>query len=155
MSDINKIMENGLEIEPTYAPKKGIVVYRQVGNTVWISGHGPEDYNTNVPLYAGRVGSDLTFEEGYAAARECALIILAKMRELLGSLDRITKVVKVFALVNCAEGFNDVEGVMNGFSDTIFQVLEERGAHARTVMGTHNMPNHNIPVEVEAIFEIN
>ena len=89
MSDINKIMENGTELEPTYAPKRGIVVFRQVGNTVWISGHGPEDYNTNVPLYAGRIGSDLTPEEGYKAARECALIILAKMRELLGSLDRI------------------------------------------------------------------
>ena len=154
MSDINKIMENGTELEPTYAPKRGIVVFRQVGNTIWISGHGPEDYNTNVPLYAGRIGSDLTPEEGCKAARECALIILAKMRELLGSLDRIKQVVKVFALVNCAEGFDDVDGVMDGFSETIFQVLEERGVHARTVMGTHNMPNHNIPVEVEAIFEI-
>ena len=115
MSDINKIMENGTELEPTYAPKRGIVVFRQVGNTIWISGHGPEDYNTNVPLYAGRIGSDLTPEEGCKAARECALIILAKMRELLGSLDRIKQVVKVFALVNCAEGFNDVDGVMMAF----------------------------------------
>ncbi|NCB71055.1 MAG: RidA family protein [Clostridia bacterium] len=154
MMGINKIINEGVEIEPKYTPKKGIVVYRQVGNTLWISGHGPEDYNTNAPLYAGRIGGNLTFEEGYAAARECALIILAKMKELLGSLDRIVQVVKVFALVNCEDGFSDVEGVMNGFSDTISSILEERGVHARTVMGTHNMPNHNIPVEVEAIFEI-
>lgn len=153
MDSINKVIIDGREVVPVYKKKRGIVLFRQVDDLIYVSGHGPEDAITGEPLFRGRIGKDLTFEEGYAAARECAIIILGALKDTLGTLDRIKKFVKVFALVNCAEGFCDVDGVMDGFSDTIANALEERGYHARTVMGTHNMPNDNIPVEVEVIVE--
>ena len=154
MDNINRIMENGREIEPAYLKKRGIILLRRVDDLIFLSGHGPEDQITGEPIFRGRIGSDLTPEEGYAAARECAIIILGALKDTLGSLDRIERMVKVFALVNCAEGFSDIEGVMDGFSDTVADVLEERGYHARTVMGTHNLPNNNIPVEVEIIVSV-
>lgn len=154
MDSINKILVGGREVEPVYKKKRGIILLRRVDDLIFISGHGPEDEITGEPLYKGRIGKDLTLEEGYAAAKECAIIILGALKDTLGTLDRIKKFVKVFALVNCAEGFDDVESVMDGFSDTVASILEERGYHARTVMGTKNLPNNNIPVEVEAIVEV-
>lgn len=154
MDAINRVMVNGVETEPSYKKKRGIILLRREGPYIYISGHGPEDQVTGKPLYSGRIGKDLTPEEGYAAARECAIIILGALKDTLGSLDRIERFVKVFALVNCAEGFTDLDGVMDGFSDTLTDVLEERGYHTRTVMGTHNLPNGNIPCEVEAIIRI-
>ena len=153
MDSINRILEDGREIEPVYKKKRGIILARRAGNLIFISGHGPEDAITDEPLFRGRIGQDLTREEGYQAARACAVIILGALKETLGSLDRIRRFVKVFALVNCAEGFDDLEYVMDGFSDTVMDVLEERGYHARTVMGTHNLPNNNIPCEFEVIVE--
>ena len=151
MDHINKIMEDGQEIEPVYRKKRGIVLLRQVDDMIYISGHGPEDQMTGKALFQGRVGEDLTLEEGYAAARECAIIILGALKDTLGSLDRVERIVKAFGLVNCGEGFTEVDKVFDGFSDTIADVLEERGYHARTVMGTRNLPNGNIPVEIEVI----
>ena len=151
MDHINKIMEDGQEIEPVYRKKRGIVLLRQVDDMIYISGHGPEDQITGKALFQGRVGEDLTLEEGYAAARECAIIILGALKDTLGSLDRVERIVKAFGLVNCGEGFTEVDKVFDGFSDTIADVLEERGYHARTVMGTRNLPNGNIPVENEVI----
>lgn len=155
MDHINKIFdENGSEIELTLKKKRGLVVQRQADNLLFISGHGPEDALTDEPLYKGRIGKDLTLEEGYAAARECAIIILGALKHYLGGFDRIVQFVKVTGLVNCAEGFSQLDEVMDGFSDTIADVLEERGYHTRTIMGTHNLPNQNIPVEIEVIVEI-
>lgn len=151
MDHINKTMEDGQEIEPVYRKKRGIVLLRQVDDMIYISGHGPEDQITGKALFQGRVGEDLTLEEGYAAARECAIIILGALKDTLGSLDRVERIVKAFGLVNCGEGFTEVDKVFDGFSDTIADVLEERGYHARTVMGTRNLPNGNIPVEIEVI----
>ncbi|WP_312640990.1 RidA family protein [Hydrogenoanaerobacterium sp.] len=154
MDTINRIVENNAEIEPVYKKKRGIVLLRRVDNLIFVSGHGPEDQITGVPLFRGRIGADLTPEEGYRAARECAIIILGALKDTLGNLDKIDHFVKAFGLVNCAEGFHDVDGVMDGFSDTIADVLEERGYHARTAMGTHNLPNNNIPVEIEVIVSV-
>lgn len=154
MDSINKILVDNREVEPVYKKKRGIILLRRVDNLIFISGHGPEDEITGEPLYKGRIGKDLTLEEGYAAAKECAIIILGALKDTLETLDKVKKFVKVFALVNCAEGFYDVDSVMDGFSDTIVSVFGERGYHTRTVMGTSNLPNNNIPVEVEAIIEV-
>lgn len=151
MDSINRILKDGVETEPVYKKKRGIVLLRQVDDMLYVSGHGPEDQITGRPLYRGRIGEELTLEEGYAAARECAIIILGALKDTLGSLDRVERIVKAFGLVNCGEGFTDVDKVFDGFSDTIAEVLEERGYHARTVMGTRNLPNGNIPVEIEVI----
>ncbi|NLL70301.1 MAG: RidA family protein [Epulopiscium sp.] len=154
MDTINKVIEDNVEKDFVYKVKKGIVVLRQVGNLIFVSGHGPEDQITGKPLYQGRMGKDLTVEEGYGAARECGIIILGALKDYLGNLDRIERFVKAFALVNCAEDFHNIDEVADGFSDVIMDVLEERGYHARTVMGTHNLPNGNIPVEIETIIAI-
>ena len=154
MDSINKVMIDGREVEPVFAKKRGIILLRRVDNLIFVSGHGPEDQATGEPIFKGRIGKDLTCEEGYLAARECAVIILGALKDTLGSLDRIRGFVKVFALVNCAEGFSDLEYVMDGFSDAIMEVLEERGYHARTVMGTRNLPNNNIPCEFEVVVEV-
>lgn len=154
---INRILDKeGKEVVSAYKKRKGLVMLRQTGNLIFVSGHGPEDQVTRKPLFTGRIGEngDIPFDEGYRAARQCAIIHLAALRDHLGDLDKIKRTVRVFGLVNCAEGFNDVEGVMDGFSDTLADVLQERAFHARTVMGTHNLPNGNIPVEVEMIVEI-
>lgn len=154
MDSINRVMTDGRETEPVYKKKRGIILLRREGNTIYISGHGPEDQITGEPLFRGRIGSDLTPQEGYAAARECAIIILGALKDTLGSLDKIVGIDKAFGLVNCADGFDDLDYVFDGFSDTIADVLEERGYHARTVVGTRNLPNGNIPVEIEVIVTV-
>lgn len=155
MNNINHFpAENGKESAVQYKKRKPIYVLRQIGNLLYTSGHGPEDQLTGKPIYAGRVGKELTPEEGYAAARECGIILLGALKDYLGSLDRVKSIVKATALVNVDGDFCDVDGVMDGFSDLMVEVFDERGYHARTVMGTHNMPNGNIPVEIEMIAEI-
>ena len=154
MDTINKIMVNGQPAEPAYRKKRGIVLLRQENDLIYISGHGPEDQISGEPLFSGRIGEDLTPEQGYQAARECAIIILGALKDTLGTLDRVERFVKVFALVNCGEGFCEIDRVMDGFSDFIMEVFEERGYHARTAMGTHNLPNGNIPCEFEVIVRI-
>lgn len=134
--------------------KKKIGTIRQEGNIVYSSGHGPENQLTGAPIYQGRIGENLSLQEGYAAARECGIILIGALQDYLGDLDRIKSIVKATALVNVGKGFEQIEEVMDGFSDLMVEVFRERGYHARTIMGTHNMPNHNIPVEIELIAEL-
>ena len=131
---------------------KPLVPIREANGIVFVSGHGPEDINTYEPLFRGRVGADLTLEEGYQAASECAKTLMRAIQQRFGTLDCIHHLVRATALVNCAERFEAVDKVVDGFSDTCMEILQERGFHTRTIMGTRNMPNHNIPVEVELIF---
>ena len=131
---------------------KPLVPVREANGIVFVSGHGPEDINTYEPLFRGRVGADLTLEEGYQAASACAKTLMRAIQQRFGTLDCIHHLVRATALVNCAEGFEAVDKVVDGFSDTCMEILQERGFHTRTIMGTRNMPNHNIPVEVELIF---
>ena len=154
MDKINKVILNETEIELQYKKKKGIILLRKSDDLIFVSGHGPEDQVTGVPLYCGRIGNELTPEEGYLAARECGIIILGALKDTLGSFERIERVVRAFGMVNCEGADNDLEGIMDGFSDVMTEVLEERGYHARTVMGTHNLPNNNIPVEIEVIVSV-
>lgn len=154
MNSINTVFDkDGVEVALQYKKKRGLVLLRKVDDLIFVSGHGPEDQITGEPLFTGRIGADLTPGQGYAAARECAIIILGALKDYLGNLDKVRSVVRAFALINCAEGFTGLDEVMDGFSDTIADMLEERGYHARTVMGTHNLPNHNIPIEIEVIIK--
>jgi len=104
--------------------------------------------------FKGKVGKDITLEEGYETARQVGLIMLAKVRAALGSLDRVKRVVKVLGMVNSAEGFGDQPRVINGFSDLIVEVFgEANGKHARSAVGMAGLPG-NAAVEVEMIVEI-
>ena len=131
---------------------KGMVAVRQCDDLLFVSGHGPQIADGS-PLYTGKVGSDLTIQQGYESARQCGINVLAAVRDAIGDLDRVEQVVKVFGLVASAPDFYDQPAVMHGFSDLMVEVLGERGLHARSAMGTNCLPG-NIPVEVEAIFKI-
>ncbi|MGI9254510.1 MAG: RidA family protein [Thermomicrobiales bacterium] len=123
-----------------------------VGNLLWLSGSvtPPKD---GVP-WKGRVGETYTVEEGYEAARLCAVSQLAAAKTMLGELSRIKRVVKVLGLVNCAPDFTNTSGVIHGFSELLVAALgEEAGRHARSAIGVQALPN-GVPVEVETIFEI-
>jgi enamine deaminase RidA (YjgF/YER057c/UK114 family) len=106
------------------------------------------------PLATGKVGRDLTVEQGYQAAREVGLCLLATARAALGDLDRVRRIVKVLGMVNCADDFGDQPKVVNGFSDLMVEVFGEAiGKHARSAVGMAGLPM-GIPVEIEMILEV-
>ena len=153
MSQTDKKLEMlGITLPKKDRRGKGMVAIRQCGDLLFISGHGPQDADGR-PLYVGKVGADVTLDQAYACARQCGINILAAIREYIGDLDRVDKVVKVFGLVASAPDFYQQPAVMHGFSDLMVEVLGDRGLHARSAMGTNSLPD-NIPVEVEAIVRI-
>ncbi len=125
----------------------------QVGNILYVSGHGPAKINPTTPT-SGKVGLDLTLEQGKEAARAVGLNILATLKNHLGSLDKVKRLVKTLALVNCAHDFKDQPKVVNGYSELFADVFgEDAGVGARSAVGTNSLPN-NIPVEIECILEL-
>lgn len=122
---------------------------RIVGSRALVSGHGPTNADGSLAHPLGKVGADLTVEQGYAAARLTGLAILASLQRELGDLDRIERWVRVFGMVNSAPGFSRQPAVINGITDLIVAVFgSEAGAHARSAVGMAELP-FNIPVEVE------
>lgn len=151
MSPEARLAELGIVLPPP--PKPG-GVYKplvRVGNLAWVSGHGPctdgENYMT------GRVGADLTLEDGQEAARLTGLSLLATMRRELGSLDRVVRLVKTLALVNSTDDFTRQPAVINGFSNLFAEVFGDDGIGARSAMATNTLPG-GIPVEIEIILEV-
>jgi len=136
------------------APKP-VAVYRPlvtVHGLAYVSGHGPVCADGS--LIRGRVGSDLTLDQGHAAARQVGLAILATLRAQLGSLDRVARVIKLLGMVNSAPDFLEHPKVINGCSELFAQVFgEEHGIGARSAVGMGPLPG-NIAVEIEAIFEL-
>jgi len=124
------------------------------GNRAWISGHAATNPDGSIYQKLGKVGSDLTKEEAYEAARLTGLSIIASLKEELGDLDRIKRWVRVFGMVNVAPGFREMPSVINGFSDLIIEIWgEEAGKHARSAVGMAELP-FGIPVEIEAEVEL-
>ncbi len=121
------------------------------GDLAYISGHGPVDGST--PLAQGKVGGNLTLEQGYEAARQTGLSILASLKEELGSLDRVQSWNKALGLVNCAPGFTATPAVIDGFTDLILELWGEAGRHARSAIGVAELP-FDIPVEIEAVVRL-
>lgn len=120
-----------------------------VGNRAFISGHGPTEVDGTLAKPLGKVGAEVSQEEGYRAARLTALSILGSLKRALGDLDRIDRWVRVFGMVNAAPGFDRMPAVINGFTDLIIEVFgPERGAHARSAVGMAELP-FGIPVEIE------
>jgi enamine deaminase RidA (YjgF/YER057c/UK114 family) len=137
------------------SPPKPMAKYKPAvlaGNTLYVSGHGP--LKTDGTFITGRVGDDLTPEQGKAAARAVALAVLATVRNTIGSLDKVKRLVKTLGLVNCTDGFKDQPQVINGFSELMAEVFgDDAGVGARSAVGTNALPS-NIAVEVECIFEV-
>lgn len=148
-----RIAQLGIKLPKIDLRGKGVVPIQRHGNLLYTSGHGPEREDDGTPIWTGKLGKDLTVEEGYQAARECGIILLAQLKHYLGDLERVDQIIKVFGLVASAEDFYDQPKVLHGFSDLMVDVFGERGKHARSAMGTYVLPK-NIPVEIEMIVRI-
>jgi enamine deaminase RidA (YjgF/YER057c/UK114 family) len=136
-------------------PPKPVAKYRpavQVGTMLYVSGHGP--LKPDGKLVEGRVGADLTADQGKEAARVVGLAILSTVRNTLGSLDQVKRLVKTLGMVNCTPEFKDHPLVINGFSELMAEVFgEEAGVGARSAVGMGSLPA-NIAVEIECVFEV-
>ena len=141
----------GLQIPSAPKPSGNYVPVVQTGTLVFVSGMGPR--RGNEVAYCGKVGKDLTVKDGYEAARLCALNCLAMLRDYLGGLERVARVVKIVGFVNSAPGFSEQPAVVNGASDLLVQVFGDRGKHARSAIGAAELPR-NIAVEIEMVAEI-
>jgi enamine deaminase RidA (YjgF/YER057c/UK114 family) len=151
MSAEARLTELQLTLPPAPKPAGVYKPVVQVGNLLYVSGHGP--LRADGTLITGRVGLDLTEEEGRQAARQVGLTILATLRAYLGSLDRVVRVVKVLGMVNAAPDFTRHPQVINGFSELFRDLFGEPGVGARSAVGMGSLPS-NIAVEIEAILEI-
>ena len=144
-----KLKEMGIDLaefkpfHPAVAP--GVLTD---ANLLFLSGSTPSS-----PELVGRVGDALTVEQGYQAARECAIAQLSQAKAAIGDLSRIKRVVKVLGMVNAAPGFKDSPKVVHGTTELYYEVFGEKGVHARSAVGLQALPN-DVAVEVETIFEI-
>ena len=152
MSAEARIKGLGLTLPQPPKPLGTYVPGVRVGNLLFLSGHGPSRVD-GVPAVRGKVGRDLSLEDGYKAAREVGVNLLGTARALLGTLDKVKRVVKVLGMVNSAEGFGDQPKVINGFSDLMVEIFGENGRHARSAVGMAELPS-GIPVEIEMILEV-
>ncbi len=151
MSPEDKLNELGIALPEAKSFNPAMAVGVITGNLLYLSGATPPDRD-GVP-WRGRVGETYTTEEGYQAARACAIQQLAMAKSVLGDLNRITRLVKVLGMVNCTPGFADTPKVMHGFSELMHEVFGDRGVHARSAVGLQALPG-DAPIEVETIFEI-
>ena len=145
-----RLKELNITLPAVPPPVANYVDAVRVGNLLFLAGNTPAaDWK-----YKGKVGKDLTVQEGYDTARQVGLIMLAKVRTAVGSLDRVKRVVKVLGMVNSADGFGDQPKVINGFSDLMVEVFGDAiGKHARSAVGMAGLPFNNA-VEVEMIVEL-
>jgi len=146
-----KLKEMGLELPPAGTPVANYVPAVRTGNLVFVSGHGP--VRSDGSRISGKVGADLTVEQGYEAARQVALVLLASLRNEIGDLDRVRRVVKLLGMVNCTPDFVKQPEVINGASDLLVEIYGEKGKHARSAVGMNSLPR-NIAVEIEMIVEL-
>jgi enamine deaminase RidA (YjgF/YER057c/UK114 family) len=147
----DKLKEIGIELPSAITPVANYVPAVRTGNLVFLSGHGP--VKKDGTLITGKVGADLTADQGYETARLIAIGLLGSLKAKIGELGKIRKIVKLLGFVNCTEEFADQPKVINGASDLFVEVFGEKGKHARSAVGTNALPM-NIAVEIEMIVEI-
>ena len=152
-----KLAEMGLVLPPPVRVPPGVVLpfqfVRVSGHRAFVSGHGPLDAEGAIAAPLGKLGRELTVEQGYHAARLTALAMLGSLQRAVGDLDRIVWG-RVFGMVNSADGFHLQPAVINGFSDLILELWgAEAGAHARSAVGMAGLP-FDMPVEIEAEVEL-
>ena len=146
-----RLKELGIELPIPLKPLANYVPYRWSGSLLFVSGQVPVQ-NGTLP-YLGKVGVDLSIEQGQAAARLCAINILAQVNAALnGNLDHVNACLKLGGFVNCAPDFSDQPTVINGASDFMVDVFGDKGRHARAAVGSNALPR-NVAVEVDAIFD--
>jgi enamine deaminase RidA (YjgF/YER057c/UK114 family) len=148
-----RLKELGITLPPAARPMAKYKMAVRVGNMLYVSGHGPVKVSDSTPI-TGRCGQDLTMEQGKESARSVGLNILATVRDQLGSLDKVKRLVKTLAMVNSTPDFTQHPAVINGYSELMAEVFgEDAGVGARSAVGHPVLPG-NIAVEIEAIFEV-
>ena len=140
----------GIELPEPFPPAGNYLACTRAGDQLFVGGHGPIAGDRTV---IGKVGADLTLEQGREAARLTALSLLATMRQELGTLDRVRRIVKVFGMVNVGGGFNRMPEVIDGCSDLLVEVFGDAGRHTRSAVGLAELP-FDIAVEIELIAAI-
>jgi enamine deaminase RidA (YjgF/YER057c/UK114 family) len=146
-----RLEELGITL-PTVGPPMGTYVHAvQTGNLLFLAGKGPHSEDGTMPT--GKVGQDVTVDEAYTHARSVGLTLIAVLKETLGDLDRVKRVVKVLGMVNATPDFGQQPRVINGCSDLFVEVFGDAGYHARSAVGMGSLPN-GITVEIEAIVEV-
>ena len=151
MSAEKRVAELGLDLSKVPTPIANYVPSVRTGNLVFLSGQGPTKPEGG--MVTGKLGRDISIEEGYAAARLVAIGLLSALRAEIGSLDRVTRVVKLLGMVNGTTDFTDQPAVVNGASDLLVDIFGDRGKHARSAVGMGSLPM-GISVEVELIVEV-
>ncbi|MDN5204826.1 RidA family protein [Fulvivirgaceae bacterium BMA10] len=146
-----KLKDLGIEIPIPGKPVANYVNAVRTGNLVYTAGKGPSKPDGG--YVAGKVGKDLTVEEGYAAARLAGIQLLAALKQEIGDLNKVKRIVKVLGMVNADSSFTDHPEVINGCSDLMVEIFGERGKHARAAVGMGSLPR-NIAVEIEMIVEV-
>ena len=146
-----KLKELGLELPAAPKPVANYVTAVRSGNLVFLSGHGP--VKEDGTLITGKVGTDLTWEQGYEATKRVTLGLLSSLKAEIGDLDKVRRVVKLLGMVNCTPDFEDQPKVINGASDLLVELFGEKGKHARSAVGMNALPS-NFSVEIEMIVEV-
>ncbi len=151
MTPEDRLRDLGIVLPGVPAPVANYVPFRMAGNMLYISGQGPREANGS--YITGRLGLNMSVEQGYAAARLTGLQLLAVAKSAIGELSRIEAVIKLLGMVNAEPDFGDQPKVINGCSDLLVEVLGEAGRHARSAVGMGSLPNR-MAVEIEAIMLI-
>ena len=147
----DKLKEVGFTVPEPPPPGGNYIPARRTGNVVFLSGVTPS--RPDGTAFKGKLGRDLTVEEGYAAAQNCALKLLANLKKEIGDLDNVTKVIKLLGMVNSDPDFTQPPAVVNGCSDLLVNVYGDRGRHARSAVGLATLPG-GVAVEIEMIVEV-
>ncbi len=149
-----KLAEMGLVLPPPPTPVANYVPAVQSGSLLFVSGHGPVFFADGKHQYIrGKLGQDMTVEQGYEAAKQVTLNILQSIKGTIGDLDKVRRIVKLLGFVNCTEDFPDQPRVINGASDLLVALYGERGKHARSAVGMQQLP-FGIAVEIEMVVEV-
>jgi len=147
-----RIIDLGIQLEaPKVPPGINIELAKQSGNMIYLSGNGPRSENGE--MITGKVGQELSIEDGYAAARLTAINHLNVLKATIGDLNKVVSIVKVLGLVNAPPDFTEHPAVINGYTDLMIEVFGDRGRHARSAMGMGSLP-WNLACEIETIVEI-
>ena len=146
-----RLTELGITLPVVGKPLANYVPTVRTGNLVFLSGHGPAQ--PWGPTATGKLGRELTVEQGYEAARNVGINLLASLKAEIGDLGKVKRIVKVLAMVSSAEGFDKQPEVVNGFSDLMVKVFGDKGKHARSAVGMAELPRH-LSVEIEMVVEV-
>ena len=145
-----RLLKLGIELPTPYAPVANYVRAVRSGDLIFLGGHGPCEFTEED---SGKVGLDRTVDEAYESARRTAICLLASLKDEIGDLSKVSRIVRVFGMVNAVEGFTQHSQVINGCSDLLIDVFGERGRHARAAVGMASLP-FDITVEIEMIVEV-